>query len=866
MSAAASLSLVTAADFVTVITAAERLLMTKRIVRGHAGPVVRDYDNAKKFDFTTVEIAAGLEGLAKVLDGLTPRQCIVLGQHIDGAPTHNARRLLHPRPEEGEVATLEEAAHHWLPIDLDAIECPSGLDPIANPETAVAYVVRSILPPEMHEAAVYWQLTSGTGFKPGIRMRLVFWCDRPLTGAEVKRWLAGRGGVDGSIYAANQPIYFARPIFDGVEDPVPRRSGICAGSRWAVSPPANIPEAPARLGDGSAGGATVGYETWCRRIGDHAEGEGFFAPIKSAAASWIATNGSGAETAWLRADLERVICEAPRERSVHPDDYIRTRIADLDKLIPRLVSMQAADEAKRPQRNLPTIRLTGGGRPAAAAAGIEILAEAPFYQRDGKIVFIQRTPMKTADDETVLIPSIVPVTTPYLQNELGRRGVWERFDLKQKKWVLTDVPLDVATRIAALPNEWKFLPVKGVIATPTMRRDGTLLTEPGYDPQTGFVLFEPPKMPQLPEKPDKDDAVKALKIISALYDEFPFSNRASRSVALSLNMSLILRPAMSVVPLHVASAPEGGTGKSFIFDIVSLQAYGELCPAIGRGQTVEETEKRLMGAAMEGRTLIMLDNCNGELQSEFLCQAIERPIIQPRPLGTSRMPPITNGFVCGANGNNIEIADDLVRRTLRCELDANMEQPYLREFQNDPIRTISADRGKYIGAVLTIARAYALAGRPGCPTPLASFKDWSNLVRGPLMWLDQEDPVETISRLTVADPRREILAAAFNAIAGAFPDGPFAPGCHVFSPREIVEASKGNETLRNAVLAAGPRGKDDEVSAKSLGWWLRRNDGRVVAGWKLIRQDRGDWALVDRAQERQGSLGLDGQLPEDIPF
>jgi putative DNA primase/helicase len=243
------------------------------------------------------------------------------------------------------------------------------------------------------------------------------------------------------------------------------------------------------------------------------------------------------------------------------------------------------------------------------------------------------------------------------------------------------------------------------------------------------VLFEPPPLPAMPPAPSPEDALAALRLIDVLLSEFPFADDASRSVALSLIMTPVLRPAMTVAPLHVTTAPETGTGKSYLFDVASMVAFGERCPVISRDIKPEETEKRIIGAALEGRPLLVIDNVNGELRSEFLCQAVERPMIQPRALGTSRMPPIANGFVCGANGNNIEIAEDLVRRTLQCRLDADMETPYLRTFKRNPTRAVTADRGYYVAAVLTIARAYVLAGKPSRPTPLASFEDWSDLVR-----------------------------------------------------------------------------------------------------------------------------------------
>jgi putative DNA primase/helicase len=483
--------------------------------------------------------------------------------------------------------------------------------------------------------------------------------------------------------------------------------------------------------------------------------------------------------------------------------------------------------------HLPTIRLRGGNRPEAAAAGIEALKDAPFYQRSDKIVYIRRTPAKTADGSEILIPSILQVPLPYLQNELGERAEWQKFDGRSKKWVRVDVPYEIATAVAAMPNDWCFPPVTGVTNTQTMRPDGTLLTEPGYDPQTGFVLFEPPSMQPIPAAPSRHDAVAALQLLDELLDEFPFANQASRSVALSLILSLVLRPALApAVPLHITNAPEGGTGKSYIFDVASVLAIGELTPVLCRGHTSEETEKRLIGAALEGRLLLMLDNCNGELRSEFLCQAIERPVIKPRPLGTTTMPTIPNGFVCGANGNNIEIADDLVRRSLLCDLDANMEQPYLRDFKRNPVRDILRDRGRYIAAALTIVRAYIMVGKPDRPLPLSSFEAWSDLVRGPLIWLGRADPVETIRQLVNTDPAREQRANIFQSIGFNCPGN--------FTVADVIRASMADTDLRGALVTVA-RGKSGEgtieIMPERLAGWLKKSANRIAGGLKLLRVD-----------------------------
>lgn len=239
------------ADFVTV-AASRGPRLTKRWHRD-ADNVLREeqYEDAKTFDFATVPIA-GLDDLAKVIAGIGPRQCLVLGKLRDGVDPNGARRRLHDHPDE--PATIEDATHHWLPIDADSTEpCDERgtFDPLADPARAVACVVKR-LPGGFAGADCLWQWTSGAGFKPGIRMRLFFWLDRPLTGAEMKAWLAPyREAVDLSIYSAAQPIYAAPPVCDGVADPIAQRTGIIrgVGSPWgagSVTPPAVIVPPPKR--------------------------------------------------------------------------------------------------------------------------------------------------------------------------------------------------------------------------------------------------------------------------------------------------------------------------------------------------------------------------------------------------------------------------------------------------------------------------------------------------------------------------------------------------------------------------------------------------------------------------------------------
>jgi putative DNA primase/helicase len=507
---------------------------------------------------------------------------------------------------------------------------------------------------------------------------------------------------------------------------------------------------------------------------------------------------------------------------------------------------------------LPTIQLVAGERPQITIDAIDALERAapPLYQRNLTIVNVVRVPAKAADGRKTMTPAVVVVPSQQLQHELGKAAHWLKYDGRREDWVPADVPEDIAKRIMALPNEWLFWPLTGIIATQTMRPDGSLLIESGYDEATGFLLFNPPEMPPLPEAPRRRDAYMALNLLDRLLDEFPFAFDAeryshaknpSRSVALSGLMTPVLRAALPpAVPLHVIKAPVGGTGKSYYVDLASGIAIGDYCPVIARSPSVEETEKRLVGTALLGAPIASIDNCNGPLRSEFLCQAVERPVLKVRALGGSGLTHIDNAATWFANGNNIQIAEDLVRRTLQGTMDANMARPETREFEHDPLAEILANRGRYVAAVLTIARAYILAGMPNRPPPFASFNRWSDLVRGSLVWLGRADPVETVAELSIADPVREMRSEVFQAIVEAMPKGDVRG--HLVG--DIVRMAAENTTLEGAIrLVAEDGGK---ISPSRLGKWLAASENQIAGGYKLLRN------AADKSRVRWQFARLEG--------
>ena len=261
-------------------------------------------------------------------------------------------------------------------------------------------------------------------------------------------------------------------------------------------------------------------------------------------------------------------------------------------------------------------------------------AKVPFYQRGGELVRPIIRTVKAAHGHLTRTAQLKPINPVYMRDTMCRHAHWVRFDGRRKEWVQTMAPMNVAETLLARDGVWRFAEIVGVIACPTMRPDGSLLVKQGYDPATRLILIEPPAMPPIPDQPTRDDALRALALLEELVCELPFEDEASKSVALSGLITPVVRGAMTVVPMHVSSAPTAGTGKSFLWDLVAAISIGQRrIPVIAAGNE-EETEKRLAGVLLTGQPLISIDNVNGELKGDFLCQAVEQQYLDLRPLGS----------------------------------------------------------------------------------------------------------------------------------------------------------------------------------------------------------------------------------------
>jgi putative DNA primase/helicase len=485
---------------------------------------------------------------------------------------------------------------------------------------------------------------------------------------------------------------------------------------------------------------------------------------------------------------------------------------------------------------------------------------AKIYQRAGKLMRPITEPSFDAQSNPVKVDSLIEMDEAALKLLLMRELRWFRKLKEGKRYVNPGFEIP---RLMLKARGWPFAPVSGLINAPTLRPDGSLLCDEGYDRATGLLLLNSPRVP-IKMRPTRDDAAAALKTVEALLSEVPFVKDVDRAVALSLILTTLLRGTLETSPLHIFVAPTAGSGKSFVVDIASQIATGRRCAVVAATGLSEELEKRLGAAMLSGRPMISLDNLSGELSSNLLCQAVSQPFISFRPLGVSAEINLTTRSVFVATGNNLSIADDLGRRTLLANIDSGLERPWEREFKQKPLEMIARDRPKYIGAALTITLAYIAANLPDLPSDLNGFEQWSRLVRAPLMWLGEDDPVLTMEAARDSDARLQAKAATLAAIGDLFGFGEDRartvaqmieatdPSKSATGLKELLETpmtpGARQKALGEALMVVARQGK--EISPTKFGYWLRQAKGQIVSGLRLcgkLDRTKVNWWWVEQA-------------------
>jgi putative DNA primase/helicase len=183
-----------------------------------------------------------------------------------------------------------------------------------------------------------------------------------------------------------------------------------------------------------------------------------------------------------------------------------------------------------PHHVIPTIRIVAGRLPEIVEETVRALiaSGAPVFARGGMLVEPVCETIAAADGRKTVTARFRPLSVDSLLWPIADAAIFQSFNRKRNAWVDVDPPLQLVRMVLAGERQWTFPRVSGIITTPTLRADGSLLSEPGYDPQSSLYLLPTLQLSPIPEHPTKEQARAALDMLIDLLSEFPFAKPIDR--------------------------------------------------------------------------------------------------------------------------------------------------------------------------------------------------------------------------------------------------------------------------------------------------------------------------------------------------
>ena len=497
------------------------------------------------------------------------------------------------------------------------------------------------------------------------------------------------------------------------------------------------------------------------------------------------------------------------------------------------------------QRGRPVIRMTMELADVVDST-IEALATDPnVYQRDGHLVHVVRVDECDACITFVAgTPQIRIMAAATLRERLTRVARFQRFDKRSEKWTEALPSEPVVNAILARGAYTKVRPLIGIIESPSIRPDGTLIQVPGYDPPTGYLYVPSGEFPTVPEEPTREEAERALEELEEPFGEFPFAGEDHRASTTAAVLTIVGRPAiLGPTPAFVHDANVRGSGKTLKADAVCTIGTGRATAKMNYPADEVELEKVLAAYALRGAPIVNFDNVVGTFGGGPLDRCLTAgDLVELRILGTNEVPAVRWRAVVMATGNNVALTGD-TSRTLLSRLESPLENPEERQDFLHPnlLEWVRAERPRLVVAALTILRAWHVAGRPrgGCRT-WGSFEAWSSMIPPAIVFAGGADPMQTRPATTgEEDTEKRTLTAIIEGLTRLDSEGRGLTAKTMLDVLYTVDRLRGAappdgyDALREAIdaLTSTPPGK--APSSHKLGNKLRAFRRRVIGGCLL---------------------------------
>lgn len=528
------------------------------------------------------------------------------------------------------------------------------------------------------------------------------------------------------------------------------------------------------------------------------------------------------------------------------DDVLAARTTDAKRaefmanLIDRATSTKPAREkpkAKKPGQPIPT-----GVEPldvSNAADCVDWLRcklghakMAGYFLRDGQLVYCPAegeegyTPTARTENEEgerdADGPNQVRVVTPDQITARVGHEFWCYQDSEKAGKTHALFPLVSArTAMADLALFPHVRTMRGVTHTPLVRADGSILDTPGYDPATRlyFLPIDGLKVVPVPDRPSRDDVRAAVALLDETIWDFPFRSDDHRANFLGMLLTPLLRE-LCPPPYKIAvfDAPQSRSGKTLLSKVARTLHGGVVRASI----PADEAEwSKTISTILNVTTapIVTFDNVRGEVVSGVLDSLLTESRFDARQLGTTgEMIQRANDRFWSLTSNNAKLGGDLVKRALWVSINPDQTNPEARTGFRHPdlVGWVAEHRAELLAALLTLVRAWIVAGRPAASRPGTDiYVRWTETVRAVLEHAGVPGTFDAPeSKLQAVSEEEQDWTTFLSAVRRVFGDQPWT--C-----RQLVEAVDRTVGLMDAVETIHP----DELPG-NLG--ERITDGRDV--------------------------------------
>lgn len=485
---------------------------------------------------------------------------------------------------------------------------------------------------------------------------------------------------------------------------------------------------------------------------------------------------------------------------------------------------------------------------------VALATDPDVYQRSGQLATVHFDAPKTKEiDRPEGSPRIVPIRKPVVRELLTKNADWY-------KWRQKDGKKDEWEEVPAHPPDWCYSALfdrgqwegvrhlEGVIESPSLMADGTILDRPGYDSRTGLVYRPNADFPPIPTEITQADARAAAMAILSVVDDFPFADIQDdagerddggighRAAWLAGLLTPLARYAIKgPCPLFLIDANTAGSGKSKLCDIVSIIATGRDAARLTYPDSDEEMRKQILSIAVSGDRLILIDNVStgSSLGGAAIDAALTATVYKGRILGRTEMVEVPIYTVWYATGNNLGLRGDALRRVVPCRLSSKEERPEERtgfQIEGDILEYVRCVRPQLVVHALVILRGFVLAGLPQADLTPMDYPAWSRIVRQSIRWALGVDPCGTRHEMVADDPE----TALYRGLLAGWAELPLTGDATTTEVLTVLRAPEHKEKFGTIREVLSEWTKDGDLpSPASLGMRLKKIRGRVIGGRML---------------------------------